>query len=53
MVDNKLVSLKLTPNVARPVSETDRGTTEPTARPVRLRLEEVEPRIAPNAIWGD
>jgi hypothetical protein len=22
-------------------------------RPVRLRVEEIEARIAPNAIWGD
>lgn len=38
--------------VAAPIVENVKKAVVPT-RPMRLRVEEIEPRVAPNAIWGD
>jgi len=32
--------------------ESAKQVVDPTGR-MRLRVEEIEPRVAPNAIWGD
>lgn len=37
----------------REATPTPRETPKKEARKEALRIEELEPRIAPNAIWGD
>jgi hypothetical protein len=37
----------------RAEEKTPATVVEPAVRPVRLRVEELESRLAPSAIWGD